>query len=98
MERSKNFWTIYDAAKEGLMNQLQNVQRLEEEGHSMGSLKEEIEEKIRVLVENDDRHMCKRRLGQLRKELTHEEATQECMKIKDSLFGKKPDKEVIIGC
>jgi len=72
MERSKTFWTIYDAAKEGLMNQLSNVQRLEEEGHSMGSLKEEIENKIFLLVENDDRQMCKRRLGQLRKELNEQ--------------------------
>jgi len=78
MERSKNFWLIYDSAKEGLMNQLNNVQRLQEEGHSMGSLKEELEDKMRVLLENDDRQMCRRRLGQLRKELKEPEVIIGC--------------------
>jgi len=55
---------IYDS-KEGLINQAFRFQRLEEEGISTGSLREENWKKLIQSIEADDR----RKLGQLRQEL-----------------------------
>ncbi len=55
IERNENFWQLYDFVRNDLMNQLSQLQRLEEEGLDMSSLRGEIETRINTLIESDDR-------------------------------------------
>jgi len=67
MEKENKSGIIYDSAREGLMNQLYQIQRLQDEGIPLQSLAEETFDKIIHLVEIED----ERKLGALRDELKH---------------------------
>ena len=67
MKNKENSGIIYDSTREGLMNQLYQIQRLQDEGIPLQSLAEETFDKIIHLVEMED----ERKLGALRDELKH---------------------------
>ena len=70
--KEKKSTIIYDSTRETLMHNMQCLQELQNQGVSVGALKEETWEQIKDLIESSDRQMCKRRLKELREEINKE--------------------------
>lgn len=54
MEKRRNSGIIYESSRNGLMNQLYQIQRLQDEGLPLQSLADQTFDKIKQLVEMDD--------------------------------------------
>ena len=70
--KEKKSTIIYDSTRETLMHNMQCLQELQNQGVSVGALKEETWEQIKDLIEGSDRQECKRKLGELRNELNEQ--------------------------
>lgn len=65
MKKERNSGIIYESSRDGLMNQLYQIKRLQDEGKPLQSLAEQTFDRIKDLIETQD----DRKLEALRDEL-----------------------------
>lgn len=65
MKIERKYGILFESSRDGLMNQLYQIQRLQDEGLPLQSLADQTFDKIKTLIENQD----ERKLGALRDEL-----------------------------
>jgi len=65
MKIERKYGILFESSRDGLMNQLYQIQRLQDEGIPLQSLADQTLDRLKELIENND----DRKLGALRDEL-----------------------------